>query len=129
METIFLENDYVALSLIKSKEKIFHEKFVTFSELGQFEHFLQQEFNNQELDIVITSNGLSSSDFKIVGDVIMPVDNCSLNINLVPFRALKVLNDSNLLTDFFEQFENERLEAIEKSKVKNLQLRKVKNNI
>lgn len=40
---------------MRAKTKIFHEQFVTISELNQFDSFLQQEFNNRNLDIIITS--------------------------------------------------------------------------
>ena len=46
METIFIGEEYVALSLIKIKNQFLGENFITISELNQFEHFLQQEFNN-----------------------------------------------------------------------------------
>ncbi len=63
MKTFFLGKEYVALSLIKAKDQFFRERFITISELNQFDHFLQQEFNNRNIDIIITSNTLSSEDF------------------------------------------------------------------
>lgn len=116
MKTFFLKKDYVALSLIKAKNQFFRERFITISELNQFDHFLQQEFNNRNLDIVITSNTLSSEDFNIMGEVIMTSNTCCLNLDLLPKNVLTVLYDSNLIIDFLTQLENEKLETLERKK-------------
>lgn len=104
----------MALSLIKAKDQFFRERFITISELNQFDHFLQQEFNNRNLDIVITSNTLSSEDFNIMGEVIMTSNTCCFNLDLLPIYVLTVLYDSNLIVDFLTQLENEKLEILER---------------
>lgn len=114
MKTFFLGKEYVALSLIKAKDQFFRERFITISELNQFDHFLQQEFNNRNLDIVITSNTLSSEDFNIMGEVIMTSNTCCFNLDLLPIYVLTVLYDSNLIVDFLTQLENEKLEILER---------------
>lgn len=113
METIFIGEEYVALSLIKIKNQFLGENFITISELNQFEHFLQQEFNNNFLNILITSNGLNNEDFTIMGEVIMISNTCSLNIDLLPITVLKILYNSDLIINFLQQLENEKIEKLE----------------
>lgn len=113
MKTFFLGQEYVAISLIRVKDKIFHEKFITISELNEFCHYLQQEFNNRDLDVIITSNTLSIEDFNIIGDVIIASNNCCINLGFLPMNVLSILSDTNLTKDFLMQFEKEKLEAIE----------------
>ena len=113
MKTIFIGEEYVALSLIKIKNQFLGENFITISELNQFEHFLQQEFNNNFLNILITSNGLNNEDFTIMGEVIMISNTCSLNIDLLPITVLKILYNSDLIINFLQQLENEKIEKLE----------------
>ena len=113
METIFIGEEYVALSLIKIKNQFLGENFITISELNQFEHFLQQEFNNNFLNVLITSNGLNNEDFTIMGEVIMISNICSLNIDLLPITVLKILYNSDLIINFLQQLENEKIEKLE----------------
>lgn len=113
METIFIGEEYVALSLIKIKNQFLGENFITISELNQFEHFLQQEFNNNFLNVLITSNGLNNEDFTIMGEVIMISNTCSLNIDLLPITVLKILYNSDLIINFLQQLENEKIEKLE----------------
>lgn len=113
MKTFFLGKEYVALTLIEAKNQFLRERFITISELNQFDYFLQQEFNNRNLDIVITSNTLSSEDFNIMGEVIMTSNTCCFNLDLLPINVLTVLYDSNLIVDFLTQLENEKLETLE----------------
>ena len=112
MKTSFLGKEYVALSLIKSKNYYLSENFITISELNRFENFLQQEFNNRNLNIVITSNTLSRDDFAVMGEVIMASNACCFNFNLLPTDVLKILYDSNLIGNFLQQLENEKLETL-----------------
>lgn len=113
MKTFFLGKEYVALSLIKSKNHFFGENFISISELNQFDHFLQQEFNNRNLDIVITSNTLSSDDFAVMGEVIMESNTCCFNLGFLPINVLTILYDFNLIGNFLQQLENEKLETLE----------------
>ena len=113
MKTIFIGEEYVALSLIKIKNQFLDENFITISELNQFEHFLQQEFNNNFLNVLITSNGLNDEDFTIMGEVIMISNTCSLNIDLLPITVLKILYNSDLIINFLQQLENEKKEKLE----------------
>lgn len=113
METIFIGEEYVALSLIKIKNQFLGENFITISELNQFEHFLQQEFNNSFLNVLITLNGLNNEDFTIMEEVIMISNTCSLNIDLLPITVLKILYNSDLIINFLQQLENEKIEKLE----------------
>lgn len=116
MKTFILGKEYIALSLIKAKKSFFNESFITTSELGQFDYYLQQEFNKRDLDIIISSNALSSDDFNINGDTIMASNSCSYGLNTLPMNVLTVLYDSNLIADFFEQLEKDKLQMIENKK-------------
>jgi len=116
MKTFFLGKEYVALLLIRAKEQFLEESFITISELNQFDYFLQQEFNNRNLDIVITSNTLSSEDFNTMGEAIMTSNTCCFDLNLLPLNVLTVLYDANLIADFLIQLENKKLEMLEGKK-------------
>ena len=78
-----------------------------------FVHFLQQEFNNRNLNVVITSNTLSIDDFTVMGEVIMVSNNCCFNLDLLPIDVSKILYDSNLIGNFLQHLENEKLETLE----------------
>lgn len=114
MRTFFLGKEFVALSLIKAKNKIFHENFITMSELDQFEHFLQKEFNNRDLDIVITSNTLSTEGFNIIEGVIMESDTSCFDLNFLPMNVLSILYDTKLIAGFLVQLEKEKIEILKK---------------
>lgn len=116
MRTIFLGKEYVALSLIKSKSYYYGESFITLSELNRFCYFLQQEFNNLNMNIVITSGTLNEDDFDVMGEVIMMSNNCYLNLDLLPKDVFRILYDSNLIVNFLKQMEKEKLEALETKK-------------
>lgn len=106
----------MTLLLIKSKNHFFQESFITVSELNRFDRFLQQEFNNRNLDVVITSNTLNSEGFNIMGEVIMTSDACCFNLDMLPVNILTVLYDSNLIVGFLMQFESGKLETLERKK-------------
>lgn len=112
---IFLSKDYVVLALIEAKNQIFHENFVTISELNQFGYFLQKEFNSQNLDVVITFDNLSREDFDVTGDVIMKSNTCSLNLYLLPIKILNILYDIELITNFFIDLKNEKIEMLKRN--------------
>ncbi len=114
MRTFFLDKEYVALSLIRAKYQIFRENFITISELEQYQHFLQQEFNNRDLNIIITSDTLTTENFNIIGEIIITSNNCGLN--LLPINVLSILYDTNLVTDFFIKLEKEKLETLKRTR-------------
>lgn len=114
METKFLSNDIVAVVLINAKKIFFDDEFITISELNQFMSFLQQEFNENELDVVLVSNGLNMEDFKMVGDIIMKSNDCSVSLALLPLNIQMVLSDKRVLAKFFLNLEKERFELINK---------------
>ena len=53
MKTRFLTNKYLLLQLINYKIRVLDENYVTISELNRFNNYLQNEFNNKNLDVVI----------------------------------------------------------------------------
>lgn len=114
MNTRFLSKEYIAVALISSKNKIFHENFITMSELNQFEQFLQKEFDNNNLNIVITSDLLDSKSFNMSDGVITMSSNCSFNMHLLPIEILNILSDTNLIIDFFMKLEQEKIENLKK---------------
>lgn len=114
MGTKFLSNDIVAVVLINAKKNFFDDDFITISELNQFMYFLQQEFNENELDVVLVSNGLNMEDFKMVGNIIMKSNDCSVSLALLPLNIQMVLSDKRVLAKFFLNLEKERFELINK---------------
>ncbi len=90
----FLSKEYVAIALIKTKYEIFNEAFITLLELNQFNQFVQQELNNQELGIVITSNDLSRENFNITNGIVMPAEGCWCNLDRLPANIYSILNDT-----------------------------------
>lgn len=112
----FLSEGYIAMALLKAKRDFFDESFITFSELNQFDHFIQQEFNNQDLDI-ITSNGLSIEDFNFMGEVIMPSEGCCFDLDILPLDISSILNDTNLIVSFLINLESEKLKSLENVQV------------
>lgn len=113
LNTFFLSKEYIAIALIKAKQKFFNEGFITFLELSQFSSFLQQEFNNRDLNVVITSNNLDIENFNIVNEVIIPSRMCCFNLYLLPINISTILIDENLLLNFFTNFNNEKLKTLE----------------
>lgn len=113
----FLSKEYVAIALIKTKYEIFNEAFITLSELNQFNQFVQQELNNQDLGIVITSNDLSRENFNITNGIVMPAESCWCNLDRLPANIYSILNDKNLVSNFLMKLEIEKLKTL-----KNVQL-------
>lgn len=117
MTTYFLEIDYLAVTLLDAKEDFFREYFITFSELKRFEYFIQQEFNSNGLNAVVTSNNLDSLSFNIMGDVIKKSYACSIDVDRVQSSVLSVLRDKQLLVKFFKTLEAEKLKVLENIQV------------
>ncbi len=112
----FLKEDFIALSLINSKDKLFHESSITTSELSEYTSYLQKEFNSRDSDVIITSNGLDKENFNIMGDAITISKNCGINTNFIPLNVLSVLNDNDLIINFWMQLEKEKLKSLENIK-------------
>lgn len=109
----FLSKEYVAIALIKTKYEIFNEAFITLSELNQFNQFVQQELNNQDLGIVITSNDLSRENFNITNGIVMPTEGCWCNLDRLPANIYSILSDKNLVSNFLMKLEIEKLKTLE----------------
>lgn len=128
MQTIFVSKEYVAIALIKAKYKFFREDFITFSELNQFNQYIQQEFNKQNVDAVITFNSLSREDFNTMGEIVMLSDECVFDLCSLPLHILRILNDTDLIAKFFMDLESERLKVLENKQEEVLKRIKDKNN-
>lgn len=113
MATYFLSKNYVAASLLEAKYDFYKERFITFSELNQFDYYIQQEFNRRDLDVVINSDGLSREDFEHIGDVIIPSSGCCFNLDRLPVSVSYVLKDKELIAKFFIDLESEKLKTLE----------------
>ncbi len=113
MSSPFLSKEYIAIALIKAKYEIFNEEFITLSEFNQFNHFVQQEFNNQDLGIVISSNDLSRENFNITNGVVMLTENCWCNLDKLPANIYSILSDKNLVSNFLMKLEIEKLKILE----------------
>ena len=108
-----LSKEYLALALIEAKNNLFHENFATTAELNQFENFIQQQFTNQKLDIIVYSNNLSKEDFNVVNGVIMLSNNCAYNLDMLSREIYNILTDVNLIVEFFMTLESEKLNKLE----------------
>lgn len=127
MSTIFLSQEYVALVLIKGKENIFSENFITISELNQFSYYMQKEFNKNGVNVVISTGKFNREDFNIINGIITIKEENIYNLNTVPVDIYKILTDKNLIINFFKQLEEEKITKLnrmqlESGKVKKLEL-------
>lgn len=127
MSTIFLSQEYVALVLIKGKENIFSENFITISELNQFSYYMQKEFNKNGVNVVISTGKFNREDFNIINGIITIKEENVYNLNTVPVDIYKILTDKNLIINFFKQLEEEKITKLnrmqlESGKVKKLEL-------
>lgn len=127
MSTIFLSQEYVALVLIKGKENIFSENFITISELNQFSYYMQKEFNKNGVNSVISTGNFNRENFNIINGVITIKKENVYNLNTVPVDIYKILTDKNLIINFFKQLEEEKITKLnrmqlESGKVKKLEL-------
>lgn len=127
MSTIFLSQEYVALVLIKGKENIFSENFITISELNQFSYYMQKEFNKNGVNVVISTGKFNREDFNIINGIITIKEENIYNLNTVPVDIYKILTDKNLIINFFKQIEEEKITKLnrmqlESGKVKKLEL-------
>ena len=118
---MFLSQEYTAVALIIAKYDFFGENFITSSELVKFNRIVQQEFNDRQLDVVITFDKLIASDFKVINGVIILLDtsNYHLNINRLPSKICDILTNKGLLLNFFLELENRKLKALEDLQSKN----------
>ena len=128
MSTIFLSQEYVALVLIKEKETIFCENFITTSELNQFSYYMQKEFNKNGLNVVIFTGNLSREDFNLVNGIIMINNECSYNLNTVPVDIFKVLTDKELIIKFFKLLEEEKITKLNRMQLESGKVKKLKLN-
>lgn len=62
--TKFITRDYIAASIVKTKNDHYDEKFATFAEVNEISIKLQAEFNQRDIDVCITDNRIS--DFFLV---------------------------------------------------------------
>ncbi len=118
MTSPFLSQEYVALALIKAKFEIFDESFATTSELNQFTTFMQREFNERELGIVIV-NKLGIEDFNVKGGIITVTDRCCYDLRRISDEILDILTDKSLTLKFFMRAEKRKLEILEELQQKN----------
>lgn len=125
MKTTFMSREYIALALIKAKYQFLRENFITMSELNQFNHFLQMEFNDRELDVIINSDTLKKENFNIMGNVIMESNTCYLDLDFLPETLLNILYDNDLISSFLLNLENEKINNLEKSKSMLLNLQNI----
>lgn len=117
MTNPFLSKNYVALALIKAKYEIFNEDFATMSELNRFTLFMQKEFNNRDLGVAIAYD-LDREDFDIIkGRIIMVSDRCCYNLDTLSTNVLSVLTNPDLISQFFINLENDRIQTVECTKV------------
>jgi len=113
MKTRFLTNKYLLLQLINYKTRFLGENYVTISELNRFNNYLQNEFNNKNLNVVI-SNELNNEDFLIYNGIIESKN--SINLDFLPTDILNIISDNNLITNFLIELEKEKIVKLEEVK-------------
>lgn len=128
MMTVFLPQEYVALALIKEKENIFGENFITTSELNQFSYYVQKEFNKRDLNVVISTGSFNIEGFDVINEIIVLKNQCSYNLNTIPVDIFKVLTDRNLIVNFFKQLEEEKITKLNKLQLENGKVKRLKLN-
>lgn len=128
MSTIFLSQEYVALVLIKSKENIFSENFITISELNQFSYYMQKEFNKNGVNAVISTGNFNRENFNIINGVITIKKENVYNLNTVPVDIYKILTDKNLIINFFKQLEEEKITKLNRMQLESGKVKKLKLN-
>ena len=126
MNDPFLSQGYIALSLIKVKDKIFNENFVTMSELNQFTIFMQGEFNKRELGIAIVHR-LDREYFNVREGIITITEKCRDNLNML--KVSDILNDESLILNFLMTFENKRLERLQNFQIEDSKSAKNDNKV
>ena len=128
MIAMFLLQEYVALALIKGKESIFGESFVTTSELNQFSYYVQKEFDKRDLNVVISTGNLNREDFDTINGIIVLKNKCSYNLSTIPVDIFKVLTDRNLIVNFFKQLEEEKISRLNKLQLENGKIKRLNLN-
>lgn len=128
MSTIFLSQEYVALVLIKEKEAIFCENFITTSELNQFSYYMQKEFNKNGVNVVISTGKFNREDFNIINGIITIKEENVYNLNTVPVDIYKILTDKNLIINFFKQLEEEKITKLNRMQLESGKVKKLKLN-
>ena len=126
MSTIFLSQEYVALVLIKEKEAIFCENFITTSELNQFSYYMQKEFNKNGVNVVISTGKFNREDFNIINGIITIKEENVYNLNTVPVDIYKILTDKNLIINFFKQLEEEKITKLNRMQLESGKVKKLK---
>ena len=128
MSTIFLSQEYVALVLIKGKENIFSENFITISELNQFSYYMQKEFNKNGVNVVISTGKFNREDFNIINGIITIKEENIYNLNTVPVDIYKILTDKNLIINFFKQIEEEKITKLNRMQLESGKVKRLKLN-
>lgn len=128
MSTIFLSQEYVALVLIKGKENIFSENFITISELNQFSYYMQKEFNKNVVNVVISTGKFNREDFNIINGIITIKEENIYNLNTVPVDIYKILTDKNLIINFFKQLEEEKITKLNRMQLESGKVKRLKLN-
>lgn len=128
MSTIFLSQEYVALVLIKGKENIFSENFITISELNQFSYYMQKEFNKNGVNVVISTGKFNREDFNIINGIITIKEENVYNLNTVPVDIYKILTDKNLIINFFKQLEEEKITKLNRMQLESGKVKRLKLN-
>lgn len=105
--TFFLSQRYVTLALIKMKNKIFGEEFITLSELNQFTYFMQQKIYEKDKGVVIVPY-LDTFNFSQREGIITANDNNSISLDELPRQVYEVLTDKSLALEFFMELERKK---------------------
>ncbi len=114
MGTQFLRKEWIAVALASAKEEILGENFISVSELQRFSQFLQQKFNEEKIDAVVTSGLPDSQGFEIRNGIISV--SRSWDIYMLSSDMQSILLDKQLFIDFFIALETEKINMLQNYK-------------
>lgn len=116
----YLDTSFVIASIMYTKNKHYSEDFVTLKEVNVIRNILQQRFNKEKLNIIITDE-FDFSYFKYIDGVILKNDTLASIVNryqgyCYSIECLKILWDDNFIFEILENmrngFESKSLEII-----------------
>ncbi len=107
-----LDKDFILLALINYKSEIFNERYISSTEVNKYTECVQNEFNKRNLEVVIKLGNINKDCFFEFNNLITKKDECYININILPTDILNVLNDKELLSNFYLELENEKIKKL-----------------
>lgn len=109
MSTFFMTKDFIAASIIIVKNTHYREDFATISEINVVSNALQQRFNDEGINIIIT-DGIDQEYFFVYSSVCIKKINKTMEDLKnryqgygVPFDALTILYDEDFILECIDE--------------------------